>query len=229
MEENDDDDDDSDNDDFVCEDDYMDSDEEKIEAERINKSIGRSSSSNHDVGRPVKVTISNLAPANDNRKGSCMEISITDASAHSLAGVSTSIKSPPNFSKVNTSLHLDQLAKQFPLYYEVITNSTKNSGGDQIRKESDSDFHVNNRKGATDVTIDTKSEEPRPRSIEVTIRAGEMLFIPTGWFHEVRSTGGGSEGHLAFNYWFHPPDGKTFEKPYSSDFWPNDWKKRNLK
>jgi quercetin dioxygenase-like cupin family protein len=64
--------------------------------------------------------------------------------------------------------------------------------------------------------------------MEVTIKAGEMLFIPAGWFHEVRSTGGGKVGHLALNYWFHPPDGSTFEKPYTSDFWVNDWKRRNL-
>lgn len=25
---------------------------------------------------------------------------------------------------------------------------------------------------------------------------------------------------------FHPPDGKEFETPYSTDFWPNDFKDR---
>jgi hypothetical protein len=32
---------------------------------------------------------------------------------------------------------------------------------------------------------------------------------------------------MALNYWFHPPDGSAFEKPYQSDFWENDWKLRN--
>jgi hypothetical protein len=54
------------------------------------------------------------------------------------------------------------------------------------------------------------------------------LLSSSGWFHEVRSSSNGSEGHLAFNYWFHPPDGDSFEKPYATDFWPDDWKKRNL-
>ena len=230
-------DDDSDNNDFVCDDHYMDSDEEKIEAARINKTSSSSSNSNHYVGKPVQSVansnhISGLktpAPANVDKNGSCMEISVTDANAHSLAGVSTSIKSPPNFSKVMTSLSPEQLAKQFPLYHEVLTNNTRNGEGDEVRKEIDIRLDEKDRKSTADVITGGKSKEPRPRCIEVTIRAGEMLFIPTGWFHEVRSTGGGSDGHLAFNYWFHPPDGQTFEKPYSSDFWPNDWKKRNLK
>jgi len=29
--------------------------------------------------------------------------------------------------------------------------------------------------------------------------------------------------HMAFNYWFHPPDGTTFDKPYTSNFWKRDW------
>ena len=32
--------------------------------------------------------------------------------------------------------------------------------------------------------------------------------------------------HLAFNYWFHPPDTDTFEAPYSCDFWPQDWERK---
>jgi hypothetical protein len=43
-------------------------------------------------------------------------------------------------------------------------------------------------------------------------------------------------GHMAFNYWFHPPDrfdagaspesGTPFSKPYTSPFWPRDWRAR---
>ena len=62
----------------------------------------------------------------------------------------------------------------------------------------------------------------------MTVNAGEMLYIPAGWFHEVRSVGGGAEGHLAFNYWFHPPDGDSFERPYTTDFWQKDWEARSL-
>lgn len=71
---------------------------------------------------------------------------------------------------------------------------------------------------------------------EVSIEAGEMLWLPAGWFHEVTSmaiadsVGGVSDteklGHLAFNYWFHPPDSDAFERPYSSTFWQWDWDQR---
>jgi hypothetical protein len=36
-----------------------------------------------------------------------------------------------------------------------------------------------------------------------------------------------NKGHMALNYWFHPPDANNnFEQPYSTDFWPNDFKNR---
>ncbi|GFR44988.1 hypothetical protein Agub_g6296, partial [Astrephomene gubernaculifera] len=43
--------------------------------------------------------------------------------------------------------------------------------------------------------------------------------------------GGGPVGHLAFNYWFHPPDNldpsrRGFKSPYVSDFWPSFWRSR---
>lgn len=58
---------------------------------------------------------------------------------------------------------------------------------------------------------------------------GDMLYLPASWFHEVESFGGGaaSGGHLALNYWYHPPDAfAAFETPYSSPFWPRDWEQR---
>ena len=73
---------------------------------------------------------------------------------------------------------------------------------------------------------------------EVNIEAGEMLWLPAGWFHEVTSmtaagaaVDGGVQdteqiGHLAFNYWFHPPDSDAFEHPYRSNFWRWDWDQR---
>ena len=88
---------------------------------------------------------------------------------------------------------------------------------------------------------------------EVTLREGEILWLPAGWFHEVTSAsasasaststaaggdagggggaadagrGGAGTGHMAMNYWFHPPDTAHFEQPYSGEFWPYDWSKR---
>lgn len=57
------------------------------------------------------------------------------------------------------------------------------------------------------------------------VQTGQMLYLPASWFHEVRSIGCDG-GHLAMNYWFHPPDASDFETPYSSDFWPNDYRER---
>lgn len=67
--------------------------------------------------------------------------------------------------------------------------------------------------------------------IECTLRAGEMLYLPAGWFHEVSSFGTSTESsvqpqHMALNYWFHPPDNDSFERPYKSGFWPRDWHDR---
>mmetsp|Transcript_21073 Transcript_21073/g.24405 ORF Transcript_21073/g.24405 Transcript_21073/m.24405 type:complete len:510 (-) Transcript_21073:2387-3916(-) len=61
------------------------------------------------------------------------------------------------------------------------------------------------------------------------INVGDILYLPASWWHEVTSFGGES-GHLAFNYWFHPPDSvDDFENPYSSNFWSNDYNLRFAK
>ena len=74
----------------------------------------------------------------------------------------------------------------------------------------------------------------------VTVHAGEMLYLPAGWFHEVTSLGGSGSGsaaasegdvngaHMAFNYWFHPPDTGDFNAPYSCNFWEWEWAQRGL-
>ena len=64
---------------------------------------------------------------------------------------------------------------------------------------------------------------------KVELNEGDMLFIPAGWYHEVLSSGTDltnansnvhSKTHMAFNYWFHPPDNlDDFDKPYASSFW----------
>ena len=80
------------------------------------------------------------------------------------------------------------------------------------------------------------------------VKSGEMLYLPAGWFHEVTSystnvnanmmdgTSGDNNndddnfgGHMAFNYWFHPPDNlfdseeNGFASPYKSKFWAQDF------
>ena len=77
--------------------------------------------------------------------------------------------------------------------------------------------------------------ESRSRQLDVTLAAGEMLYLPCGWFHEVTSKSAkdtdvpaSEKFHMAVNYWFHPPDGNSFQSPYSDSFWPESWKRRNL-
>lgn len=47
-------------------------------------------------------------------------------------------------------------------------------------------------------------------ALEVTVEAGQALYLPASWFHEVTSFGGADNCmHVAVNYWFHPPDRLT--------------------
>ncbi|CAM9642512.1 unnamed protein product [Ectocarpus sp. 12 AP-2014] len=63
-------------------------------------------------------------------------------------------------------------------------------------------------------------------SCTVEVEAGQMLYLPAGWFHEVSSVAS-EHGHMAFNYWFHPPDSfDSSSSPYESSFWQRDWETR---
>lgn len=69
------------------------------------------------------------------------------------------------------------------------------------------------------------------RLAECDLQAGDMLYLPAGWFHEVSSSG----AHCALNYWYHPPPGAdaqrtgsfSFECPYgkAQAFWEREWGK----
>ena len=65
--------------------------------------------------------------------------------------------------------------------------------------------------------------------ITETLRAGEMLYMPASFYHEVISFSGPEAGsadkhHMAINYWYYPPaTNGTFEKPYEDDFWKERW------
>ena len=109
------------------------------------------------------------------------------------------ISPPLNFSAVNCKFHADRLKMEFPLYIDALKHE-----------------------------------------LLVEINQGEMLYLPCGWFHEVTSRSKSladnndehscsfSPCHQAINYWFHPPDGMTFEHPYLDDFWRKNWEARNL-
>lgn len=53
--------------------------------------------------------------------------------------------------------------------------------------------------------------------MEFTVSAGEALYLPAGWFHDVSSQETGS-GHVAFNYWFHPPPLGARHALWTEDF-----------
>jgi mannose-6-phosphate isomerase-like protein (cupin superfamily) len=79
----------------------------------------------------------------------------------------------------------------------------------------------------------------------VELRAGQCLYLPAGWFHEVVSfndekggreavgadsaapgvgeaaaVAGLSRAHIALNYWFYPPASTgTFAQPYADGYW----------
>lgn len=65
------------------------------------------------------------------------------------------------------------------------------------------------------------------------LNEGEMLFLPTGWFHEVTSFSSTTSNadpspmntnyHMALNYWFHPPSNATFQQPYEDEYWSSRW------
>lgn len=49
----------------------------------------------------------------------------------------------------------------------------------------------------------------------VELSAGQMLYLPASWWHEVTSSSDGeADVHMALNWWFYPPDADSFEEPY---------------
>jgi Cupin-like domain len=60
----------------------------------------------------------------------------------------------------------------------------------------------------------------KAKVIEVTVNPGQVLFIPAGWFHEVRSSVTQDDYHLALNYWYAPlAIGRSVQNPYNDDYW----------
>lgn len=63
--------------------------------------------------------------------------------------------------------------------------------------------------------------------ITETLKAGEMLYLPASFFHEVVSFNSeDTTHHMAVNYWYYPPSsGGCFEQPYDDDFWKERWER----
>lgn len=78
---------------------------------------------------------------------------------------------------------------------------------------------LNEDEGLSSVPSSFVLEPTMKEPIVVDLKAGEMLYLPCGWFHEVISESGGDKYHLAFNYWLHPPSTKNFSNPYRDQYW----------
>lgn len=69
--------------------------------------------------------------------------------------------------------------------------------------------------------------------LTVDLRPGEMLYLPTGWFHEVTSFGNEQSAsaddriHVAVNYWFIPPNGSSQDQLYAhkDQYWQKDYER----
>ncbi|SCU79958.1 LAME_0B01090g1_1 [Lachancea meyersii CBS 8951] len=67
----------------------------------------------------------------------------------------------------------------------------------------------------------------------VDLEPGQMLYLPTGWFHEVTSFGDSdttipdAQIHVAVNYWFIPPNGSSPDDLYPNEdkYWHNDFER----
>ncbi|EPX72082.1 Jmj4 protein [Schizosaccharomyces octosporus yFS286] len=74
-----------------------------------------------------------------------------------------------------------------------------------------------------EMSEDERTSLSKTRPLVVDLEPGDMLYLPASWFHEVTSScqEGESNIHIAFNYWFHPPDNlQDFDHPYEDrDIW----------
>ncbi|CAM9019542.1 unnamed protein product [Wickerhamomyces anomalus] len=63
------------------------------------------------------------------------------------------------------------------------------------------------------------------QSLTTDLKPGQMLYLPSGWFHEVSSFGDlkSDNIHIALNYWYSPPNGD--KKAYKDKYWKDDYKR----
>lgn len=229
-------------------DDYMDSDDDAAAADSTSSSSSSSDSDGdgNNGSRRQRARRTRIVPNNSSHKAQQQQ---QQQPKHKQQKQMPAVSEPPppSFSQVDLSLPEAQLRREFPRFPGVDAASV------------------------------------------VVLQAGDMLFLPAGWFHEVTSFGGAGEscvlcvgvaevlcgerrvapqpcacpqpcqsahpqlhplllrapscsccahtasgldgGHLAVNFWFHPPDnldpGKAgFKNPYTSPYYPSVWANR---
>jgi Cupin-like domain len=148
----------------------------------------------------------------DNRVNST-KANVTAAAAAAAAPATSSSFSSSLSSSANTTDQTDEKAPSDPVNFctvDVPSLQKHVRGGDNLAQ--------------------VYAKYPKLRNavpIVCEIKCGEMLYLPASFFHEVTSFGATDTGddhtHMAFNFWFHPPSGKTADKPYADDYWQTQY------
>jgi len=129
-------------------------------------------------------------------------------------GVRKQKETPLNFSLVDTTKPNEERAKLWPLYDDAVALECEVKAGEMLF------LPVSN------------SLFEGPRFLCSPLTHALPCLLQAGWFHNVTSFSDSSSTpgtyHMAFNYWFHPPDTQDYATPYRSTFWEVDWKARGL-
>ena len=146
-------------------------------------------------------------------------------------------------------------------FVDDYVDSDEGEEEEEEEEEEEKDKTANNKRQKTYERGKKRASKPLPKSFSTVdrsnldrfpkfkqakkltceLKAGEMLYLPAGWFHEVFSseknvfqTKEGYEGHMALNYWFQPhskegvevegPHGVSLETPPSRRMiWERDF------
>ena len=158
--------------------------------------------------------------------------------AATAAAASAAAGDPDSFSRVDLSLPESQLRAAFPDF--PVRMHIKVSVGRRVGR-ADAGARACTLMVAAAPPLGDKCEcrscwllcglQGVASALVAEVEAGQMLYIPAGWFHEVTSyaaSGSASPTHLALNFWYHPPNNlrrhgsgggggsgpSTWEQPY---------------
>ena len=117
-----------------------------------------------------------------------------------------------------------------------LTSTTKDDNDEQD-EHPDSFSRINPCRTDRDALTKEFPSLASCKEVTVEIQAGQMLYLPAGWFHEVTSYSNKNESaneedsladcHMALNYWYHPPDApNNYKNPYKDDFWKKEEEQR---
>ena len=120
------------------------------------------------------------------------------------AGASEELASIKKTMRLDSATEEESEAKEDPLSFSQISVQTLHRHLGLVENEGDKK--------------ETSAELEVAGAPYVThLAAGEMLYLPASWWHEVSSQSStAGDVHMALNYWFHPPnDLKKMATPYA--------------